>query len=515
MKRFRLFVAFLLLVVMACPVSYALHPTPHSSGVSSYRTADSLMDFLDSFFGKSEKEAPPDEPVYWPSDVPDPTGTDWRFDPADIAADGARRLTTVSVSPSGNIVAAVDRSAIDRSSQHAAGVANPFGRLPDAIYLFAKKDGRYVPDKRIAVDPQEQLELSSLLGGGCEFSWSGDESRVVVTGKWTAAGTSVSYATVSHTNLYLLDVVTGEARRLTGNSAAGEHCVLARWTDQDTVRFVRIGMEDGWQNSLCEIDVVTGEETVLAGLYSAGGAATAPLYWQVSDGTVYYVLYGMKGQTGFYATPLGGGEGSARCLVDPAQDLVETNLHPYCSSCGFTRAEISADGNWACLTVYDQRVDRLDFPFADHATMPQSDPGHAVSVVTHRPWVPCHNVFLYDLRRERLVDPFTDPSLAPTSAVVTAACFAPDGQSLLCAVFGDDGEWTIDDLTRTSFWQVDLPGGERAPVRVLETELDSSLSFPEGIQWLKDNSLCVPTAMPPLEAVQMVKPSAFAGYPVR
>ena len=75
------------------------------------------------------------------------------------------------------------------------------------------------------------------------------------------------------------------------------------------------------------------------------------------------------------------------------------------------------------------------------------------------------------LAAECLADPFTDAALSPDRAVVTAACFAPDGQSLLCAVFGDGQPWSVAEQTRTTFFQIDLADSDFDTDRVFETEL--------------------------------------------
>ena len=119
--------------------------------------------------------------------------------------------------------------------------------------------------------------------------------------------------------------------------------------------------------------------------------------------------------------------------------------------------------------------------------------------------MPCHNVFLYDLAAECLADPFTDAALSPDKAVVTAACFAPDGQSLLCAVFGDGQPWSVAEQTRTTFFQIDLADSDFDTDRVFETELASSLWFPEGMRWTRDNVLYIPTGKVPTNPVQILR----------
>lgn len=449
---------------------------------------------------------------YWPAEVSEDQirSVEWRFDPADLRVEGMGDLTVLSVSPSGQYIAAADRSRHSPEHRNAADVANPLGRLPEAVCLFSRQDGHYRLDKTIPVDAETQLELSSLLGGGSEFAWSEDETRAVITGDW--GPNSTSFISIHfHSNLYLLEIADGSFRQLTRNSQANEHCVMPRWSGNDLVRYVRSSCENDWQNALCEMDVETGEEKKLADLYNAEGRACPVLCWQIADQRVYYTVDVVSFHSGFYASPLGGTEADARCLIDISSELVETNRHPYCRF--LYPLEISPDGKWACIGALNLRVMTRDIPLTDDETFPQGDPANAVSIRNGRPWVPCHNVFLYDLEAERLVDPFVDGALAPTNVIVTAACFAPDGQSLLCAVFGDDGPWKTNDCTRATFYQISLADGDFTAVRVFETELESSLWLPKGIRWQANNVLCIPTDVAPLYPVQMMRPAVFRQYP--
>ena len=411
-------------------------------------------------------------------------------------------LTTVSVSPSGKYIAAVDRSKLSKEDRFAAGIGNPMGRLPEAICLFSWQGDYYQLYQTYPIDKETHLELSSILGAGADMAWNEDETRCIISCKWGAASETNAYINNYHSNMYLLDLADGSFQRLTDNSEPCEHCALPAWSGSDTVCFLRLSNRNNFLNSLCEINLTTGRETKLADLYSANGAVSVVYDWQMVGQQIYYIVEAYTGGSGFYVSPVGGLEVSARCLVNLMKELRETNRHPYCTV--FGQMEISSNGRWACLTVVDQRVPTLDFPFADNPSQPQSDPANAISVRTKRPWVPCHNVFLYDLSQNRLVNPFTDKALTPTKAVVTAACFAPDGKSLLCTVFGDGQPWTIAEQTRTTFYQIDLTDVWFKATRVFEMELASSLWFPEGIRWMADNTLCIPTGKAPLNPVQLL-----------
>lgn len=434
----------------------------------------------------------------------------WQFDPADISVDGADTLTMVSVSPSGQYIIAVDRGKMDKKARHAADVANPMGRLSNAIYLFAREDAHYRLNATFPVDSQAQQELSSILGAGSAFAWSEDETRVAIASDWSAQGETLLSCNRFHTNLYLLELSDGTFRRLTANSQPGEHSVLPQWVGSDTLRYVHTTCDQEWKNELCEINVDTGGDRSLANLYNAGGAASPIICWQAVDERIYYTADSIGAISGFYTTPIGGTESDARCLIDVGAELKETGKHPYCGTSALYHMEVSTDGRWACLSILDRRVLTRDFPLSDDPQYPQDDPANALSAKDGRPWVPCHNVLLYDLEAEQLVDPFADSTLDPAKVIVTGACFSPDGQSLLCALFGDGGPWRMEDDTRATFCRIDLADGSFTPVRVFDTELQSSLYFPRGFSWLDSNVLCIPTETPPTNYIQLIQPAGLS-----
>lgn len=450
----------------------------------------------------------------------DPAGSiQWSLDPADLHVDGLDALSILSVSPTGHYIAAADRSVVDPQNRNAAGIPNPLGRFPDAIYLFAKdadkdadKDAKhYHLSAEIPVDTKTQLELSSILGGGCEFAWNYDETRIIISSAWGKASELMSLMMITHTNLYLLELNDGTFQRLTENDENFEHSIKPKWTGEDTICYAQMNMTDDnlWQNTLCELDVNTGEEITSTSLYCAEGRVCPVLSWQILDEQIYYTVDAMAAQTGFFKSPVGGkGDADAKCLIDLTAELRETGAHPYCRSMELYDPAISADGKWACLSLNDQRVVNRDIPLSDDPQNPQSDPANAVSNVTKQPWTPCHNILLYNLDAEQLADPFTDEALSPTKVIVTGACFSPDGKSLLCAVFGDGGPWTISDFTRTTFYQIDLSSADFTAKRLFETELSSSMWFPSGFRWLDGNILCIPVGMPPLNLVQMFQIAA-------
>ena len=435
------------------------------------------------------------------------SGVEWSFDTSTLTTADGITLSTISVSPSGRYIACADRTKQNMESRNAAGAANPMGRLPDALCLFERSGEGYELYKSIPIDTDNMLELSSMIGGGSAIAWSPDESRLVITGAWGPGAGTLQYLTVSHTNLYLLDMEEQSFTQLTFNGGGSEHCVLPVWEDEKTIRFLRTQMVlNGFWNSLCEIDAETLAEKNLAGLFSNGGSICAIYSWGTVGEDIYYTLSALSPElSGLYVSRFGAFSADARLLVSVENDLVQTEMHPYCRNVGVFRVEISPDEKLACLSVVDNRAFNRDFPLVD-APQPQSDPAKAVSPVSGRPWVPCHNVFLYDIENEKLIDPFTDASLDPAKAIVTGACFGPDGQSLICAVFGDGGGWNIGDFTRTTFYRVSL--ADFSAARLGETELYSSVWFPEGISMLGDGTLCVQTDQAPYTPARLLALSA-------
>ena len=451
---------------------------------------------------------------YWHADVPEDliTSTQWSFDPSEIYVEGYGDLVTLSVSPSGQYIAATDSGLMDLPNKNAAGVYNPYGMLSEAIFLFSKEGDHYLLDETYPIDTESQLELSSMLGGSSTLSWNEDETCIIIESNWGIASPAMTHTTLVHSNLYLLNLSDGSFQCLTSNDDMCEHSVLAQWLDADTISYAQIYLTPDklWRNEVHEISLTTGEDTKLADLYDAEGRVCPILSLQVCGDQIYYTVDAMGGvQTGFFKSPVGGSAADAQCLVDLTAELRDTQVHPYCRSMQLCQPGISADGKWACLILYDYRIVNKDIPLSDDPQNPQSDPANAISIMTKQPWVPCHNILLYDLEAEQLAEPFESEIFDPAKVIVTGACFAPDGKSLLCAVFGDGGPSTMADYNRVTFYQVDLTDGNYTSVRVYETELASGHWFYSGFSWLSQNILCIPTGTPPLYAVQLMKPAAF------
>ena len=97
------------------------------------------------------------------------------------------------------------------------------------------------------------------------------------------------------------------------------------------------------------------------------------------------------------------------------------------------------------------------------------------------------------------------------TVIVTAATFAPDGKSLLCAVFGESGIWTMDSFAETTLYQVRIDDFSFDSVRIFKTDVPAT---PTYVSWLKDNSVLIHSwdGPPPHYPVLLVKPAAFERF---
>jgi len=162
---------------------------------------------------------------------------------------------------------------------------------------------------------------------------------------------------------------------------------------------------------------------------------------------------------------------------------------------GLSSLEISSDGRWALLTVHDNRVHMMDIPLIDMDELPQGDPLNAISRVTGWPWSSHHNVVLFDLQSNTMIDPFVQEGIREGDVLVMAATFAPDGKSVISQVFGDGGEWRLDSFDQISVWQTDLESGNFESSRIFQREgefggVSSRISRLENNSyWIRDTDL--------------------------
>jgi len=310
--------------------------------------------------------------------------------------------------------------------------------------------------------------------------------------------------------------------------------VLPQWVDNENIRFIRhdAGATSGFDVYLMGMNLMNRNIELLADL-SDDGKLIVILDYTVVDETIYYCDSGHPERMGFYSAKIDGGKSLPKQMLSTLK-MREDNSHPGVR--GLYSVQVTQDGRWACLTLLDNRLISRDFPFADglfHARVilgpnasveeleeaaiiwSQPDPGSAVSSLTGRTWIPSHNVILYDLVSDEIVDPFINRSLHPDVVVATGATFAPDGKSLLCMVLGDGDVWTSDSFFNVmTLYQIRLDDGSFDAVRVYKKELQD-LSFPEKLTWLENNSLLISAwdgRIPPLNPVYIVIPAAFERF---
>jgi len=272
--------------------------------------------------------------------------------------------------------------------------------------------------------------------------------------------------------------------------------------------FIRYEIDRDWVTTLMGMNLGTGVQETLADLSSPHGSPAPVFDYAVHGDRLYYVHADAQEASGFYVANLDGRLRAPVKLLD-VRRMREDGTHPYMAS--LMSVQISSDGRWACLSVVDQRLMARDIPFADDPESPQPDPRSATSLVSGLPWVPCHNVILYDLENNEIVDPFIERALQPHMVIVTGATFAPDGRSLLCAVLGDGGDWRMFSFfDETTLYQIRLDDGSFDAIRVFQTDLPTS-QLPEIITWLESDSILIRSmsGIPPLNPVQIAKPAAF------
>ncbi|MCL2409108.1 MAG: zinc ribbon domain-containing protein [Oscillospiraceae bacterium] len=427
------------------------------------------------------------EPAYWPEEIPDRRTVEtaiWVFD-----SEHSRELPDdeiiLSVSPSGRYILTAARILEVNIQNRRPG--NNMGREAEHISLYTNQNGRLSRMGRIYIDPDADLLWNDTVVGGDEanIAWSPDESHILMT-----AGTiqNRQWITMADMNsdVYLINFAAGTIENLTGRYS--EPDFLPRWIDDDHISFIRyeLDWDNMWVASLMGMNLRTGTQEFLSNLSDDGRIAVIFDY-KIHGDYVYFSrdTFGSLETSGFFASPLNGNRTPPTSLLS-ILDIRE--IYDHWAVIGLISVQISPDGRWALLTALDQRIFALDIPFADDPEFPQPDPGSAMSRVTHMPWVPYHNVVLFDLHRNRVVNPFTDRALRPNVAIVTAATFAPDGKSLLCAVFGDDGAWTIDGMNETTLFQIRLDDGSFDAVRIFRTDSDM---MPTMISWQEDNSLWI------------------------
>ena len=451
-----------------------------------------------SAYGKVKVEAS----QYWLSQPPDAEVIETAL--WDLSADGDLDFDTdgfiLSVSPSGNniLIASIDLSPNLQNTRP----GNTLGKEANYIALYTKEYGSFVPIERIYIDNISGYRWNDVVISGDEtgIAWSEDETRLLFSaGKTTPPANILS----GFSSIFLVDFNKQSVEDLTSGhleaislSEGGHSDYLPQWLDNYNISFIRykLNTEETLITSIVRMDIYTGSQKVLADL-STGCPSSLVSDYTIHGDYVYFSSFGGDIQkNGFLSAELAGTESTPTLLLSFMELLDDYHMGVN----HFTSAEVSYDGRWALLTILDRRILMRDFPLADCPENPQSDPSSAISMVTGRPWTPFHNVILFDLYNNTIVDPFINSGLIPTKVVVTAATFAPDGKSLLCIVFGDSDMWTLASFAETSVWQVCLADNPLEAIRVFRRDISeySSSILLTRISWLDNDLLWIrPTWM--------------------
>ena len=426
------------------------------------------------------------------------TSAAWEFYGGEIGANE----TILSVSPSGTHILTVDHGEMNIAARLLTG-KNELGWTLNYISLYEYQGGTFSLAVRMDFDAGSDPELNDTLAtcGREGVAWNGDETRVLLTADQKNLR---EYFRMADANIFLIDFDARSIENLTGEEGRlidDYKDLVPKWYAADTAYFVRYETAESFDVHLMKLNPETGEVTLAADL-SFDGAPSMVHGYEIIGDTVYYCLAG-----GFYTTGLDGASSAPTCLVDLFDDR-KVELHPYARD--FASMRVSPDGRRVCLMVSDQRLFARDIPLADDPAYPQPDPRSAVSVITGREWVPCHDVMLYDLVDNCLVDPFVNAALRPDVAIVLTADFAPDGGSLLCAVFGDGGVWTMASLERTTLYQVRLDDGSFDAVRVFDIETGILI---DHVSWLERAVIHMSADAPRVfNHMMLVLPAAFTRF---
>lgn len=432
------------------------------------------------------------------------------------SAEGFEGEYVLSVSPSGKYILTADQ-ALEIDMENTTP-ANKLGRKPDHISLYTYKSGSYVQTAQISFDPGVDVDLRDTVASCDELSvaWSPDESRILMS---VGLVENLSTITMIDSDIYLVDFGKETIENLTASDDEGGTIsggarvdIMPRWTDDNSIVFTRytVGNDSMWTINLISMSLKSGEQGILADMSDEGRIALVFDY-DVHNDFVYYILdVVMFEYKGLYSAALDGAKTSPTLLLGAAP-LYEDGTHPYAS--GFLSVEVSQDGRWALISINDRRIQVRDIPLADDPKNPQPDPNTAIAIDGNA-WVPCHNVILFDLKNSEPVNPFVSDALQPNVVIATAAAFAPDGQSILCAVFGDGGQWTTDSMKETTLYQIRIDGESFDAVRVFKTTL-SGTAFPTSISWLDSGAVWIKSPwfdLPRLTPMRLEAPEAFSGY---
>jgi len=449
---------------------------------------------------------------YWSSESPDESVVETAI--WELAIDGDLNLDEeafiLSISPSGNYILVSLLADYDLTNRR---YSNVIGKEAEYLALYSKEDGMFTLVERIDIEIVSGYRWNDIVVSANETSiaWNEDETQILLTAGKPNAFTP-SFLMSGFSSVFLVDFDQEVVEDVTSYHSepvdlidGGHADFLPQWVDQDTISFVRytLDAEERLVTHLVRMNLQTGEEEVIADLPIDDPSALISGY-VIHEEVVYFTTLGVLwSENGFFFVDLRDEESSPTLLISG------TDAHDN----SFISIEISSDERWALLTILDNRIITRDIPLADNPEYPQPDPGSAVSMITGQPWIPYHNVILFDLSELTIIDPFIDSALIPTEVIVTAATFAPDGKSLLCTVFGDGDVWTLASHEETSIWQISLGDDSFEARRIFRTEFDFSLAA--RISWLGDHSVWMrPGAWmipPSFSPHLLVVPAAFEG----
>jgi len=385
---------------------------------------------------------------------------------------------------------------------------NIAGQDAKYIALYTKNNGQFELAGRMYVDSTWEAWNDVVVSAdGASVSWSPDERRVVISASCALPSQQLPSA---NANIFVIDLDNMAVEQLTHDYSN----FLPRWIDSNSISFIRYAFNDSGDLmvKLMRMNMNSRNAQLWADLSGEGNLMFISCY-AVHGNFVYYTKESFTGtQAGFYIAELTGNNANPRQLINIV-DFIEYNetLHRF----NLTNVQISPDGRWVILTKLNDRVMRRDIPMADCVEFPQTDPSAAISFVFNRPMAPHHHVMIFDLQNSQLANPFVSDGLRPYQVIVTAATFAPDGQSIIAAVFGDGSPWVRANEEVTTLWQIDLASPNFDAVRIYRTEVDHSL-FITHISWLGSNALWIRSSTWGYRAAAMphvlVVPGAFGGF---
>jgi len=452
------------------------------------------------------------ESVYWLGEAPSAqtvAASLWSINEATVTGTGIGADDYIlSVSPSGRYFLVVDAN---RTPNLQAGrPSNQFGIDIEHISLYTYRAGRLMQTHRININAATNQALNDTIvtTDDLNVTWSPDESRVLISPGVEMKRSFSNFQRIN-SDIYLINFAVGTIENLTGWYNEPETIFdgadldfMPQWIDDTNIRFIRYRYEEHfnedyddydslWLILLKKMDLRTGNVELMTEL-SRDDRVPAVIYdYAVHGNYVYFSKFTLTGPldspfdvSGFFSTRIGTQQASPNLLVslsDMQQNVNEGILGE------LIRVEISPDGRWALLTASYPRFWQLDIPttYGPYAVSIDA----AYSHVTRRPWIPMHGVVLFDLYEGRVANPFVSSDLYPTTVIVTAATFAPDGKSLIFAAFGSGGLWSPSRINETTLYQVRLDDGSFDAIRIFATELGDGPAF--SISWLENNALWI------------------------